>query len=283
MRKKRILIIVVCLFLVLTAWLIRDNTRVVCTEITVRDARIPDGFSGYRIAQVSDLHDARFGKNNARLLDVLRKAEPDIIVLTGDMLNSDRIDLSNTLSFARGAVQIAPTYFVSGNHEPESGVYDELCKALENTGVTVLEDRSVKLHRNGDTIQLIGLKDFSCYVKKWGLEKKTKTMAQKLEELMCEDCCIVLSHRPELIDYQDLNAYEGATLVLTGHAHGGQFRLPYLGGLYAPGQGLFPKYDAGLYRYGDTNMIVSRGLGNSTIQLRVNNPPEVVLAILEKD
>lgn len=283
MRILRLCAILGCLMLVLALCLSVDNTSIECTEITVQDARIPKALSGTRIAQVSDLHDACFGEGNEPLLDVLREAKPDIIVLTGDMIDANRGDLENTLTFARGAVQIAPTYYVSGNNDAVDYIYFTICDELQKVGVNILEDRAVDLEFQGETLRLIGLSDPACFdlFEPYGTDKRVRIMKQRLQELLSDDCCIVLSHRPELISYHGVNVYEGATLVFSGHIHGGQVRLPLLGGLFSPTHGLFPRYDAGLYRRGDTNMIVSRGLGNSTIQLRVNNPPEVVLAILE--
>ena len=174
------------------------------------------------------------------------------------------------------AVQIADTYYVTGNHEASLSQYDELKAELENTGVVVLEDKAMQLEYNGDDITLIGLSDPSFTLKGDMFGEVPAMVDTKLRGLIGDkdNYTILLSHRPELFE-----AYVncGVDLVLSGHAHGGQFRLPFIGGLVAPNQGLFPKYDAGLYTKGDTNMIVCRGLGNSIIPIRFNNRPEIVL------
>ena len=164
----------------------------------------------------------------------------------------------------------------TGNHEASLSQYDELKAELENTGVVVLEDKAMQLEYNGDDITLIGLSDPSFTLKGNMFGEVPAMVDTKLRGLIGDkdNYTILLSHRPELFE-----AYVncGVDLVLSGHAHGGQFRLPFIGGLVAPNQGLFPKYDAGLYTKGDTNMIVCRGLGNSIIPIRFNNRPEIVL------
>ena len=164
----------------------------------------------------------------------------------------------------------------TGNHEASLSQYDELKAELENTGVVVLEDKAMQLEYNGDDITLIGLSDPSFTLKGDMFGEVPAMVDTKLRGLIGDkdNYTILLSHRPELFE-----AYVncGVDLVLSGHAHGGQFRLPFIGGLVAPNQGLFPKYDAGLYTKGDTNMIVCRGLGNSIIPIRFNNRPEIVL------
>ena len=155
--------------------------------------------------------------------------------------------------------------------------YQELEEKLLDTGVIILHDRSVGLMKDNERIQIAGLDDpdftTGIYLKKESaLKNKIKGMK------LTEDYCILLSHRPE---YFRTYVSESIDLVLSGHAHGGQFRLPFIGGLIAPGQGIFPKYDAGAYSENRTTMIVSRGIGNSIIPVRFNNRPEVVIVHLD--
>ena len=265
------------LLIIFGAWVFWTNAALQTTEITVTGTRIPEAFEGFRIAQVSDLHDAQPGGSHRRLVNALKEAQPDIIALTGDMVDSSRTDVENTLAFARQAAQIAPTYYVNGNHEaiiPESE-YRTLTDGLRACGVTVFEDEAVTLERGADAIRLIGLNDIG-HLNVSGVDAKIAAMQQTLEGLLAGDdsFSIVLSHRPELMDAY---AQTNADLVLSGHAHGGQFRLPFIGGMIAPGQGLFPEYDSGLYTQNNTNMVVSRGVGNSVIPLRFNNRPEIVI------
>lgn len=248
---------------------------------TVSSSRILSAFNGFRIAQISDLHNAEFGKDNAELLQALSECEPNIIVITGDLVDVEHTDIDIALDFAKGAAQIASTYYVTGNHEASLSQYDELKTGLESIGVVVLEDASMQLEYKDEVITLIGLSDPSFPIKRDMSGEIPSMVGTKLRGLIGNknDYTILLSHRPELFETY-VNC--GVDLVLSGHAHGGQFRLPFIGGLVAPNQGLFPQYDAGLYTKGNTNMVVSRGLGNSIIPIRFNNRPEIVIVTLEK-
>lgn len=262
-RKIRRRLLWTAALVALALWLLWGNWAVTVSAYSVTLPGLPAGFDGFRIAQVSDLHNAEFGPGNARLLEKLRASAPDLIVLTGDLADSVHTDLDVAISFARAAVEIAPTYFVTGNHEARLADYAALRDGLQSAGVTVLEDQAVTLTQGTDRVVLYGLRDPA-----FG---PSPTLPET------EEFLILLAHRPE---YFERYAAQGADLVLSGHAHGGQVRLPFLGGLFAPGQGFFPKYDAGLYREFGTVMVVSRGLGNSIIPLRVNDPPELVIMTL---
>ena len=266
----------IAVLLVLIIWTIWGNTALMVSTVTVSSNRIPTAFNGFLIAQVSDLHNAVFGENNAELLQILSECKPNIIVVTGDLVDAEHTDIDVALDFAKEAAQIAGTYYVTGNHEGSLSQYDELKTGLESMGVVVLEDTSMQLEYNGEKVTLIGLSDPSFTLKGNMLGEDPAMVDTKLRGLIGDkdDYTILLSHRPELFETY-VNC--GVDLVLSGHAHGGQFRLPFIGGLVAPNQGLFPKYDAGLYTKGDTNMIVCRGLGNSIIPIRFNNRPEIVL------
>lgn len=278
LTKKKTICILSGILLILIVWTAWGNAALELNTYTISSRGLPDAFDGYRIAQVSDLHNAEFGDGNQRLLDMLREAEPDMISITGDLIDSRKTNIAVALAFAEEAVRIAPCYYVSGNHEARVPEYRELKAGLEAAGVTVLDDARVEIEISGKSITIIGVNDPSFLADY--LTSDAAVMDRKLSELSSEDTSftILLSHRPELFDTY---AAHDMDLVLTGHAHGGQFRLPLIGGLIAPNQGLFPKYDDGLYSEGNTNMIVSRGLGNSIIPFRFNNRPEVVLIELK--
>lgn len=246
------------------------------SKSTISSSHIPSAFNGFRIAQVSDLHNTVFGKNNAELLQALSECEPNIIVITGDLVDAEHTEIDIALDFAKEATQIASTYYVTGNHEASLPQYDKLKTGLESSGVVVLEDTLTQLEYKDELITLIGLSDPSFTIKGDMFGEIPAMVDTKLQGLLedKDDYTILLSHRPELFETY-VNC--GVDLVFSGHAHGGQFRLPFIGGLVAPNQGLFPQYDSGLYTKGDTNMIVSRGLGNSIIPIRFNNRPEIVL------
>ncbi len=282
-RKKRIKhIVLLCTILfgsALVVWTIWGNTALIVSEISISVDRLPAPFSGFRIAQVSDLHNTEFGEDNAALLQLLSDCQPDIIVITGDLIDAQRMDIEIALSFAQESVKTAPTFYVTGNHEASCPQYHTLKAGLESVGVTVLEDEITYLELEGETIALLGLADPDFTIKGDLFGEVPAMVSTKLKNMLEQEgsYSVLLSHRPELFETY---AACGVDLILSGHAHGGQFRLPFVGGLIAPDQGLFPKYDAGLYNDGNTNMIVSRGLGNSIIPIRFNNRPEIVLVEL---
>ena len=251
----------------LTGWLLWGNTALEVNTWVIEHDKIPAAFDGFRIAQVSDLHNAGFWQD---VVEELRQIQPDIIVLTGDLIDSGRTDVDAALAFAGQAAQIAPCYFVSGNHEAwSSGHWEKLREGLKQSGIVLLENERVRLELGGEHVTMLGLSDPS-----FGGDH-----ARVLGELAAgEGYRILLSHRPERMK---LYAEAGVDLVFSGHAHGGQFRIPFLGGVIAPDQGLFPEYDSGLYEQGGTAMLVSRGIGNSIIPLRICNRPEILVAQLK--
>ncbi len=257
-RKQIIWTVLAVVFVILTVWTVWGNTTVGLTEITVTENNLPSAFDGFRIAQVSDLHASRLWE---KTIDRLKEAEPNIIVITGDLVDSeDDVDLA--LQFIQEAVQIADCFYITGNHEhnlPEE-TYQRLADGMLQWGVVIVHDREIKVHRDGAYISLVG--------HSWGETDNVGDLTR------FDGYRILLSHQPEGFDDYVAGEYD---LVFTGHAHGGQFRLPFIGGLYAPGQGAFPEYDSGVYSQGRTDMIVSRGIGNSGFPIRFNNRPEVIV------
>ncbi|MBE6784475.1 MAG: metallophosphoesterase [Ruminococcaceae bacterium] len=281
MKTKKILsvfIAIISVAIALDLWFGYENKTIVTTVIQVEDEDIPSSFSSFRIVQVSDLHNATFGYENKNLINALEKAEPDIIVLTGDMVDISRPDIDVTLKFAEKASQIAPTYFVTGNHDVKVVGREKLLAGLSEKGVTVLRNEKVVIEKNGEKITLIGIDDPKFLDDFMPYDDKTNT-EKAIESLIGEDdgFTVLLAHRAEMID---VFAKTDVDLVLTGHAHGGQIRLPSKGGILSPGQGWWPEYTSGLYKEKNTQMIVSRGLGNSTFPFRINNKPEIVVAEL---
>ena len=277
-RKKRVLFVVAFVLVVLIVWTLWGNTALEVNEYEVVSDRIPQGFEGFRIAQVSDLHNAEFGEGNEKLIQLLSQTDPDIIVLTGDLIDSRHTDIEIALDFARQAIKLAPVYYVSGNHEARVREYEDLKMGLAGAGVVILENQNVQITREGERITLMGIDDPS-FQEDYLFGDSESVARQAIDDLQneSEGYTILLSHRPELFD---LYVDTGMDLVFSGHAHGGQFRLPFVGGLVAPNQGFFPKYDAGQFTEENTTMIVSRGVGNSIIPIRFNNRPEIVLVTL---
>ena len=278
-NKKTVLIVSVLIILCLGIWTLWGNTALEVNEYEIVSDRIPEAFSGFRIAQVSDLHNAEFGEGNEKLIELISQTDPDMIVITGDLIDSRHTDIEIALEFARQAIKLAPVYYVSGNHEARVREYEDLKMGLAEAGVIVLEDQKVQITREGESIYILGIDDPS-FQEDYLFGAAASVTSSALSELQNESdgYTVLLAHRPELFEtYVDA----GVNLVFSGHAHGGQFRLPFIGGLVAPNQGFFPEYDAGLFSEDSTTMIVSRGVGNSIIPIRINNRPEIVVAELK--
>ena len=273
-KKKKfiILAVVAVIFIALVIWIAWSNTALELSSYTITSSRLPENFNGYRIAHVSDLHNAQLGENNEKLLAMLRNAQPDMIAITGDLIDAGNTDISVALHFAKEAMDIAPCYYITGNHEAQISDYNHLKSGLLELGVIVLENDKFEIEDDGEKILVIGVQDPSFETNS---DDAVSVMQRNLQQLTEEESyTILLSHRPELMKvYADYPV----DLVLSGHAHGGQFRLPFLGGMYAPNQGVFPEYDSGLFEKNNTKMIVSRGIGNSVIPFRFNNRPELIL------
>lgn len=254
---------VICLLVLL--WLLWGNMTVGLTAITLNHKDLPSAFDGYRIAHVSDLHNSSLWP---QAIEKLQQGQPDIICITGDLVDGSHTDVDRALSFIEEAVKIAPCFYVTGNHEMllKDAQWEQLSNELRTMGVTILDSECTVLGSEVERICIAGIG--------WGSRRNMDDMSRMA------DFTVLLAHAPE--DIKDYASYD-YDLVLSGHAHGGQFRIPFLGGLFAPGQGLFPEYDSGMYVCDETVMIVSRGIGNSIIPVRFNNRPEVILLVLEKE
>ena len=283
MKRKRITAVLLAAA-VLAGFCVWQNNDLTVSRSQVMSGRIPAEFDGYTIVQVSDLHNKEFGRGQRRIMSKLAEQNPDVIVITGDMIDSRNTDVEKALDFAKKAAELAPCYYVPGNHEnriPEA--YEQLKAGLRECGVIILENEAVELERDGKVITLMGVLDPIFNVGKTDeagniLEDERTVMEGQLKNLdSLNRFTILLSHRPEMLD---LYAAAGINLVFTGHAHGGQWRLPGLGGIIAPGQGFFPAYTEGAHTAGDTAMYVSRGLGNSLMPIRIFNRPELVVVEL---
>ncbi len=251
-----------------------QNKHLETTHYTYAAEQLGADLEGYRIVQISDLHNAKFGKNNQKLVGRIRECEPDMIVLTGDLVDSNHTNVDRAVQFVDEIVKICPVYYVTGNHEYwlEKSEYDELMDGLIGAGVVILDDQVVEISRGDAKFRLVGLDDKSL------ADGTLGTLLNNTHNVVHEDSderefTVVLAHEPQ---YLARYASSGVDLVLSGHAHGGQFRLPFVGGIVAPDQGFLPEYTAGEYYMNGTEMIVSRGLGNSVIPVRLFNFPEIV-------
>ena len=252
----------------------KQNKTLDVNTFTYRNEKIPKSFHGFRILHLSDLHNARFGFHQRKLCKEIQLADPDIIVISGDLIDKRKCTMDNikpALRLIREAVKVAPVYYVPGNHEATSSIYPYLKEQLLALHVEVLSNSKVEFCRDHESITLLGMKDPKFYRQEPGRFERT---LRALKDMGDTPFNMLLSHRPEKMD---LYASCGIDLCLCGHAHGGQIRIPRIGGLYAPNQGIFPKYTSGRYEKGDTTMFVSRGLGNSKAPLRIHNHPQLLL------
>ncbi len=274
-RKKYIKSAIVLLIVIaLLLFCNFQNKHLETTHYTYEAEQLGVDLEGYRIVQISDLHNAKFGKNNQRLVDRIRECDPDMIVLTGDLVDSNHTNVDRAVQFVDEIVKICPVYYVTGNHEYwlEKSEYDELMDGLIGAGVVILDDQVVEISRGDAKFRLVGLDDKSLADGTLGtLLNNAQNVAHEDSEK--KEFIVVLAHEPQ---YLARYAGTGVDLVLSGHAHGGQFRLPFVGGIVAPDQGFLPEYTAGEYYMNGTEMIVSRGLGNSVIPVRLFNYPEIV-------
>ncbi|MDE5053838.1 metallophosphoesterase [Niallia taxi] len=268
--KKKILLIITLFLLCAVVFSYFQNNWLSISRFTITSQEITG--DGLKIIQLSDLHSKEFGGNQHRLVSKVQALRPDIIAFTGDIIDKDKYDEKTVLSLLKQLKEIAPTYYVTGNHEYWSGKYDQLEKVIKSTDVTILHNQREKLHLNGTTFLLAGIDDPAISSEASAVTVETE-LGKTLEGVNDQEFVVLLSHRPELFS---IYAKHNIDLVLSGHAHGGQVRIPFVGGLVAPDQGFLPKYTAGKYEQDGTAMIVNRGLGNSIIPQRVFNTPEIV-------
>lgn len=252
--------IVALAVLVLFCWY--SNSKLGVTHYEIENRKIDRPF---RIVHLSDLHAKCFGKKNCRLVNAVKKLRPDIIAFTGDIIHLYRKPGEEAaIELMEQLVKIAPVYYVSGNHEMRYKNYREFSKKLEDAGAIVLENQYVMTHGAA----LVGL---GC------AQLKNNTIFEITPDF--DTYKILLAHEPQFLRRYSRAGYD---LVLSGHAHGGQWRIPFTDqGIYAPGQGLLPELTSGEHILGPTHMIISRGLGNSEFPLRINNRPEVVVIDLK--
>ena len=307
-RKRSLLREVLVFFGVLGVLVIGNylaNERVYITEYEVVDAQIPQKFDGYRIVQVTDVHSIRSEEQSELLYKTVVNERPDAVVITGDLLDStyyteennalkegtsDKMAGQDTVDFVKRLVEKYYVYFVYGNHEMV--LLDDVDNnpfkvAMEEMGVIFLNNDGVKITKEDESIYMLGIQDpatlykDSDYAGYNNHPERINAMMENIMALKEEDLyTVVLSHRPE---YFKLYSQYDADLILTGHAHGGQVRMPGMGGLYAPGQGWLPEYTEGVFAENETTMIVGRGIGNSVEIPRVFNPPEINTIVLKNE
>lgn len=250
-----------------------ENETIVTETITVASDEIPGTFDGFRIAVLADIHGEVFGENSAYLLQKTAATKPDIIIMNGDLID-EVSHLEMLPPLLDGLVDIAPVFFVTGNHEWAVGCVDELFLILESHGVTVLRNEYRNMTIDGQTVVLAGIDDPNGPFD----QKQPDELMAEIREAEGSAYTVMLAHRNDSLDmWSEL----GTDLVLCGHGHGGVVRIPFVGGLIGVDRSLFPDYTAGLYTKGGTDMVVSRGLGNSVVDFRLFNRPHLVVVELK--
>lgn len=267
-----------------------SNKSLVVTRYQYKSKQVPEQFDGFRVTQISDLQSELFGKHQKNLLNATAETKPDIIVFTGDLLDRNHTNYEVSLTAIRGLVKIAPVYYVNGNHElalPEQRMR-EFYEELRQMGVTILFDETAVLTRDGQQIYLLGISEYTLYESKEATNRTSTAYDPSVindmidhltKDLAKKDLTVMLAHEPQFLDTY---AHEKVDLIFAGHAHGGQIRLPFTEGLFAPGQGTMPKLTSGMHERDHTTMVISRGLGNSVFPFRFLNRPEIVVVDLKR-
>lgn len=276
-KKVKIFIII---FICLGVFFYYQNNFIKITRLEIKSKEIPQEFSDYKILHLSDLHNKSFGKNQKKLVENIRTIKPDLIVFTGDIIDRRWYDEKPSVLLMNEITKIAPVYYVTGNHELWSGKFDSLEKKLKDTGVNILRNEQKVVKKGYSQIHIIGIDD---PVINSSYKTEERVIDEEIQEAIGKkynnEYKILLSHRPEKFHIYSKNNID---LILCGHAHGGQVRLPFIGGIIAPNQGFLPKYTSGAYVDGNSTMIVSIGLGNSLAPFRIFNRPEIGVITLCK-
>lgn len=280
------MIILVNLIFFIGAYLYLENTFLKKTEYTIYSKKLPKAFDGFKIAQISDVHNTRSRDIKKSIVKHLDEAAVDITVITGDLFDSRRTNLTPVIELMDMIKGLSIMYYIPGNHESRKpDVYNALKTTLySDYNVKTLDNKREKLQRNNSHIYLYGLRDCDFYMEeqyvKDAFDEQKKITEKTVRNLRIDMSrfSILLAHRPEFFD---VYSKSGANLILSGHAHGGQIRIPFVGGLVAPNQGYFPKLTSGVHEKNKAQMVISRGIGNSVFPFRINNRPELVIITLK--
>ncbi len=293
MERTILFIIITSLILLglgLFLYILYENKHFHVTTYQYSNKKLPSAFDHTVILFLSDLHSYSYGMNNERLLQSIRKNKPDYILIGGDMIvKGPNFNGKEALKLLKELAKEFPVYYAFGNHELRLSMLPETCDTtyveyinkLKSYGVKLLVDDKISLSRNGQSINLYGLNLPEYYYKKFNkISLPEEELTSHLGTLNKNCFNVLLAHNPI---YFSEYANWGADLVLSGHVHGGMIALPVIGGVMSTQGILFPKYDFGLYEKKESTMIISRGLGNHTIHIRVNNHAELVKIVLKSN
>ena len=286
MKNKKI-IVLVCIVLIFISILMCFSKKIDVTKYTISNKKIPEEFNGFKILQLSDFHSEGYRDTTQDLINKVKDINPDIVVMTGDMVSWDMENIEEAKILVESLAEIYPIYYVDGNHEHLAEIlrlsrYNSFLDFMHELGVTTIKNDCIKLHKGNESINLYGINlpldsATALYVNKFQLEKNY--VEKTLPKADSEKFNILLAHTPVFI--KQYNEW-GADLVLAGHMHGGIARIPFTNiGLLSPGRTILPKYAAGKFKVKDSIMIVNRGIGTSSFKLRIFNNPEISVITLE--
>ncbi len=243
--EKNKVIVTLIIIMLLGCYLHFQNTKLKINIYEIADSDISKKFDKYKIIQVSDFHNTKSKKLTEELIEEIKLQNPNIIAITGDLIDSNKTDIEVASTFIERINDIAPVYFVTGNHEAALSDYKILRENLASLGVTILDNKVEKLYIDEEKINLIGIDDPNMSYNPYMSDGEKVEYVLKEIDYDKGNYSILLSHRPELFETYVRNDID---LVLTGHTHGGQVIVPFIGGLVSPNQGFFPKYDKGLFK-----------------------------------
>lgn len=278
MKTKIILLIIIAIILIIF-YLYFENSVLSISIYKVKNKRIPKNFNNFKIAHISDFHNTTIKKLNKDLKSQIKKEKPDIIVITGDLIDSRNTKMEVAINLIKEIKKYGPVYYVPGNHESRIEKYKDFQEKLLNEGVKILLNKTEVIEINNEKINIAGIVDPAFINNK---KSNKEIINNNIKEANFNELnyTILLSHRPE---YFKTYIENNIDLTLTGHAHGGQIRIPFIGGIISPGEGLFPKYTNGLHEKENKSIIISRGIGNSLFPFRINNRPELVIIELKNN
>jgi predicted MPP superfamily phosphohydrolase len=273
--RCKIYVFLLIMFVYITISCSTISTKTYRTETPLLEEQ-----NSIKIVLISDLHSTIYGKDQIILIDMIKNINPDLIVLSGDIFD-DVAPMTGTQLLLNGIYGIAPIYYVTGNHEYMSNNIQAIREKLMSYGVIILSDDYTIIEINNNVIVIAGIEDpyKSLYeMPNYNQNDSMERAFRELDEISLYK--ILIAHRPEMIEIYKKYSFD---LILSGHTHGGQIRIPYINGLYAPNQGFFPKYAGGMYTHGNMVHIISRGLSVTPWFPRIFNPPELVIVIVESN
>ena len=287
MKNKILIYIIIILFLIIITIVNIFKTEIDITEYIISNKKISDNFNDFKIVQLSDFHSSGYKDTTDEIIEKVKEIDPDIIVMTGDMIDWKVENIENVEKLISSLVDVAPIFHIDGNHEHLSeilveGRYIAFIEWMKSLGVTIIKNGYVELVKGDEVINLYGIDlpldgATGLYVNKYQLEKNY--VEKTLPESDGEKFNILLAHTPIFIKQY---SQWGADLALAGHMHGGIVRIPFTNiGLLSPGRTILPRYAAGKFKVDDTTMIVNRGIGTSSFKLRLFNNPEISVITLK--